>query len=88
MAGWAAAVSSWIAAVCMMFCVWFTSASMDSIKGQAGSSHGLWSLIDLHLQVKLNAWEAPTSISKWKEEHVSAAQHHCMSSLLQSLTAC
>eukprot|EP00891_Asterochloris_glomerata_P007735 jgi/Astpho2/7735/Aster-07577 len=25
---------------------------------------------DAHGEVKLNAWEAPTSISKWKEEHI------------------
>lgn len=26
---------------------------------------------DAHGEVKVNAWEAPTQIAKWKEEHVS-----------------
>ncbi|KAI7842941.1 hypothetical protein COHA_003450 [Chlorella ohadii] len=25
---------------------------------------------DAHGEVKLNAWEAPTEIAKWKEEHI------------------
>ena len=27
-------------------------------------------IVDAHGEVKYNAWEKPTQISKWKEEHV------------------
>ena len=28
---------------------------------------------DAHGEVKVNFWEAPTEVAKWKEEHVSTA---------------
>lgn len=41
---------------------------------------------DAHGEVKVNAWEAPTQISQWKEEHVRPKL--CLDVKDQSLQCC
>ena len=43
-------------------------------------------LADAHGDIKVNAWEAPTQISQWKEEHVRPRT--CLRVTDQSLQYC
>lgn len=47
--------------------------SNSSAYSSASHLDGLRCCADAHGEVKVNAWEAPTQIGKWKEEHVSFA---------------